>query len=87
MKCNAVKCFVRNKTENGVASEKIPTINKRDDYISFYIVEHFKEGQRPPSTEIAEVAWFSLKELPEDISPSTHRRIEEYLGKRPVSDR
>jgi hypothetical protein len=29
MKCNTVKCFVRNKTENGVASEKIPTINKR----------------------------------------------------------
>lgn len=60
---------------------------KRDDYISFYIVEHFTEEQRPPSTEIAEVAWFPLKELPEEISPSTHRRIEEYLGKRPVSDR
>ena len=29
MKCNTVKCFFENTTQNGVASEKIPTINER----------------------------------------------------------
>lgn len=60
---------------------------KRDDYISFYIVENFTEGPGPFSREIAEVEWFPLKELPADISPSTSRRIEEYLERRPISDR
>lgn len=60
-------------------------IEKRDDYIIFYIVTecNFEEVSSP---EIKEKKWFSLNELPSDISPATQRRINEYLNQSLVSD-
>jgi len=58
---------------------------KRDDYVVVYVCKHF-EKKDTSSPEIAEVQWFSLSDLPQDIAPGTKRRIEEYLGHRPLSD-
>ena len=60
--------------------------HKRDDYIVFYLAHSFSEVHTRPSPEIEEVKWFDIKELPSDISPSTQRRIDEYLGLIPVSE-
>jgi hypothetical protein len=37
--------------------------------------------------EIAQANWFLFDELPQDVSPGTKRRIDEYLGKAGKSDR
>jgi 8-oxo-dGTP pyrophosphatase MutT (NUDIX family) len=58
----------------------------RDDYIAFYIVKEFTI-EEVYSTEIAEKKWFKFTDLPENISPATRRRIEEYLGQREKSER
>ncbi len=59
---------------------------KRDDYVAFYIVKKF-DMKEVYSPEIADKQWFSLSHLPEEITPATKRRVEEYLGKRERSDR
>lgn len=59
---------------------------KRDDYVAFYIVKKF-EMKEAYSPEIADKQWFSLNNLPEEITPATKRRVEEYLGKREKSDK
>lgn len=63
------------------------TYEKRDDYIAFYIVEKFTQGQWLKSREIAEIKWFSLTDLPDDVSSSTQKRINEYQKKCPISDK
>lgn len=62
-------------------------LEKRDDYIIFYISNSDFTQQTISSPEILEMKWFSLDALPKDISPATQRRIDEYLGKIVVSDR
>ncbi len=57
-----------------------------DDYIILYICRDFTLIP-VISPEIATLAWFPLDALPEDISAATKRRIAEYLGHCPVSDR
>ena len=58
---------------------------KRDDYVVFYIGRDFMQ-QAVQSPEIADSQWFSLHQLPEDITPATRRRIDEYLGRREITD-
>jgi len=60
------------------------TFNGRDDYVVFYICNHF-EMVPANSSEIAEINWFSFDNLPKDISPATKRRIEEYTGKKKIT--
>lgn len=62
------------------------TREKRDDYVAVYICKNFNKVATS-SSEIAEEKWFALDQLPNDISPATKRRIEEYLGLRPLSDK
>jgi len=59
---------------------------KRDDYIAFYIIKKFDLEEASYSPEIAEKKWYDLNDLPPDITPSTLKRIEEFLGKRETSD-
>ena len=61
-------------------------IHKRDDHVLFYFVTDFREINNTPSPEIAEKRWFSLDDLPKDITLGTQRRIEEYVGKRGKTD-
>lgn len=58
---------------------------KRDDYVVFYIINAY-QFEEVNSPEIQEKKWFSLDQLPADVSPATQRRIDEYLGKIEVSD-
>ncbi|CDZ78775.1 nucleoside triphosphate pyrophosphohydrolase [Legionella massiliensis] len=58
---------------------------KRDDYIIFYLVDKF-EKNAVRSLEIMDEQWFDLDNLPTDISPATHRRIEEYQGSRIIDE-
>jgi 8-oxo-dGTP pyrophosphatase MutT (NUDIX family) len=58
---------------------------KHDNYVMFYIGQtHTRVPVTSP--EIAESKWFPLSDLPQDTSPATRRRIEEYLGVRAVSE-
>jgi ADP-ribose pyrophosphatase YjhB (NUDIX family) len=61
--------------------------HKRDDYVAFYIVNDFEMQKNSTSSEIAEKKWFPLGNLPPDITPSTLKRIEEYLDQREKSDK
>lgn len=58
---------------------------KRDDYIIFYICQALLQ-KASHSAEIAAQQWFDLDNLPQDISPATKKRIEEYLGTRAISE-
>lgn len=60
---------------------------KRDDYVAFYIVQDFEMQKNSYSPEIAEKQWFPLHELPQDLTPATLKRIEEYLEHREKSDK
>ncbi|MBA3814275.1 MAG: NUDIX domain-containing protein [Alphaproteobacteria bacterium] len=59
---------------------------KRDDFVAFYIVKKFDIKERY-SPEIADKKWFCFHDLPLEITPSTRRRIEEFLDQRQKSDR
>jgi 8-oxo-dGTP pyrophosphatase MutT (NUDIX family) len=82
------------KEEVGVTPTIQPTLHGvyfntyfgRDDYIAFYIVRDPKI-EEVNSPEIAEKKWFKFTALPEDISPATKRRVEEYLGQRAQSEK
>lgn len=59
---------------------------KRDDYVVFYVAEGCTQ-EVVHSDEIAEQRWFSLDDLPADITPATKRRIQEYLGEKTIDER
>lgn len=59
---------------------------KRDDYIIFYIVEN-NQFTASNSPEIQEKKWFEFENLPEDVSPATRKRINEYLTNNIASDK
>jgi ADP-ribose pyrophosphatase YjhB (NUDIX family) len=59
---------------------------RRDDYVAFYIVRDFEIQKNTYSAEIAEKKWFPFNNLPPDITPSTLRRIEEFLDQKERSD-
>lgn len=61
-------------------------ISGRHDYVGLYVLENF-ETQGFLSAEVQSIEWFSFDELPHDLSPGTHNRIQEYLGKTAVSDK
>lgn len=67
----------------GVYFHKVMMVN---DYIALYVVKHFRQSTVPIGGEIAAVRWFSLSELPEDLSEGTRRRIAEYFHNEPVQD-
>lgn len=81
------------KEEVGVDLHEPPAIlgfyhkqhKKMHDYVIVYVCKSF-EKMKVVSREILEEKWFPLNALPHDISPATQRRIEEYLGQRPLSD-
>lgn len=59
--------------------------NKRDDHIAFYIIDSVSNIETAPSPEIEDKQWFDLNNLPQDVSPATMRRIDEFLGRKEIS--
>ncbi|MES2615011.1 MAG: NUDIX domain-containing protein [Bdellovibrionota bacterium] len=57
-----------------------------NDYPVIYIVKNFTL-EKSNSPEIQCMKWFSLTNIPEDASPGTKRRIKEYLGEIPQSQK
>ena len=63
----------------------INKVRKKEDYVVLYVAHSFKREPQS-SFEIKDSQWFDLNALPQDISPATKRRIEEYQGLRTISD-
>ena len=90
---NAIKRELRE--EVGIKLNSAPRLfnvyynnfQKRDDYVVLYICDDFVENDTKSWLEIKEKKWFRLNNLPKDITPSTKRRIEEYLELRDMSDK
>ena len=59
----------------------------RRDHVALYLAGPFRRAEEfRPTAEIAEVRFFPLDELPDDIDPATTSRIEEALRGRERSD-
>ena len=51
----------------------------KSDHIAMFLSNDFRT-KREGDFEIEKVSFFPLKQLPEDISPGSRRRIEEYIA-------
>lgn len=51
----------------------------KNDHIMLYVCDDFSLEDRAVSWEIEEIRAFPLTELPEDASPGSRRRVEEFL--------
>ncbi len=60
---------------------------KRHDYVVLYVVEDIERDEQATSPEILKAEWISMSDLPKHVSPGTIRRIDEYLGKREISEK
>ncbi len=56
------------------------------DHVLLYRVEVEQTARRVPDQEIAESGFFSLDDLPKDVTSATLRRIRELTGQEPASD-
>lgn len=61
--------------------------NNHDDYVALYIAKLNEEAKfKADGEEISQIKWFKFNALPNDISPATKRRIDEYFKISPKSD-
>lgn len=67
----------------GLYFHKVMGVN---DYVALYVIKEFQQTTEKISPEIAEVRWFTLNDLPPDLSASTRRRIGEYFQNHPKVD-
>ncbi len=56
------------------------------DHVAVYVVEDFAGEIACDPNEIAEARFFAIDALPAELKKGHRRRIEEYAGRRPVSD-
>ncbi len=69
----------------GVFSNRV---QYKHDHVVLFLVKEWEPGSIVPQAwEIAEAKFFPLDRLPEDVSPGTRRRLDEYLGKKAPSAR
>lgn len=47
----------------------------KNDHISLFCIDEFKEGNRTKSIEIDSVSFYPLNNLPKNVSPATKRRV------------
>ena len=48
----------------------------KNDYISLFYIDDFKVGDKNNSIEIDSVSFYSLNDLPKNVSPATRKRIK-----------
>ena len=59
----------------------------RRDHVAVYVVESFRlVGERKPDVEIREARFFPVDALPDGVTASTQRRLEEILAGRPTDE-
>lgn len=56
------------------------------DHVAVYVVERFEGALAPDPKEIAEARFFAIDALPDGLKKGHRRRIEEYAGRRPVTE-
>lgn len=61
--------------------------NGASDHVAVYVVRGWSGNPKADGVEIVETRFFPLDRLPTDLSPATGRRLEEFLGHRPVAER
>ncbi len=79
--------------ETGIRSITTPTLfsvylgNMRGvaNYPAVFIVNQYQLNPQN-SPEIAEMAWFTIADLPHDTSPATRRRLMEYFQQHPIAE-
>jgi ADP-ribose pyrophosphatase YjhB (NUDIX family) len=60
------------------------TKHGKNDHVALFVAENFaKENSQSNDPEIAEAKWFLLSDLPNETTPSSRRRIQEYISKSP----
>ncbi|MEM1377984.1 MAG: NUDIX domain-containing protein [Pseudomonadota bacterium] len=92
----AVECLVRELGEEAnVELDSKPRLfgfyfNRQvqmRDHVAVYVCDGAKQtGEKKPDREIAAARFFDLDNLPEDISPATLRRIDEWRSGGRASD-
>jgi 8-oxo-dGTP pyrophosphatase MutT (NUDIX family) len=58
----------------------------RGDHVACFVVRKFSRVDWKPNREIAEARFFSLKQLPEDVTGGTRRRLAEIVDGVPISE-
>jgi len=54
------------------------------DHVAFYVAKSFEKAfDRKPDREIAEIGWFDRFSLPQEVTPATSQRIDEYFDDAP----
>ncbi|QCG86951.1 NUDIX domain-containing protein [Azospirillum sp. TSH100] len=61
--------------------------NGASDHVAVYVVPGWSGIPKADGVEIVETRFFPLDRLPAGLSPATGRRLEEFLGRRPVAER
>ncbi|MFP5514610.1 MAG: NUDIX domain-containing protein [Alphaproteobacteria bacterium] len=61
--------------------------NGASDHVAVFVVRGWSGSPKADGVEIVETRFFPLDRLPADLSPATGRRLEEFLGHRPVAER
>lgn len=56
----------------------------RCDHVALFVTRRWR-GIDSRSAEIAEIGFFALDDLPDGVTDATRRRIDEFLGKMPLS--
>lgn len=81
--------------EAGVELTEPPTLfgvfanfdNFPSDHVAFYVINGWRQARVPaPNSEIAEVAFFPVNQLPAGTTPAVQRRLDEIAGKAPPGE-
>lgn len=84
------------REETGLVLEARPSVlgvyfsnaEGKNDHIVVYVIENSSADHPIPSSrEIAEARFYDLRSLPDDVSPATRRRIDEFSGNEPIDGR
>ncbi len=63
------------------------TRTSRFDHVALFICDGWEHGEPwQPNSEIAEIGFFPLEDLPKYITPYTRVRLEEIFNNQPISD-
>ncbi|MGF7177941.1 NUDIX domain-containing protein [Azospirillum doebereinerae] len=57
------------------------------DHVAVFAVRGWSGTPKADGVEIVEARFFALSHLPADLSPATRRRLEEFLGRKPLAER
>lgn len=57
------------------------------DHVAVFAVRGWSGTPTADGVEIVEARFFAFNRLPADLSPATRRRLEEFLGRKPLAER